>query len=97
MRGSDVYGVLDQAAAGEVEERTSTADTQSSCSKDAVKDGGMEERTYWRVSVVSDDRPAETRYSARVVRKKLPLMRISNGTGEERPSIDSELRIWERL
>ncbi len=46
MRGSDVNGVFDQDAAWEVEDRTSTAETQSSCSKDAVKEGGMEERTY---------------------------------------------------
>lgn len=97
MRGSDVKGVFDQAAAGEEEESTSTADTQSSCSKEAVKDGGMEERTYWRVRVVSEERPAVCRYSASVERKKVPLIRMSNGTGEESPSIDSELRIWERL
>lgn len=97
MRGSDVNGVFDQLAAGEEEERTSTADTQSSCSKEAVNDGGIEERTYCKVRVVSEERPAVWRYSARVERRKVPLMRMSKGTGEDNPSIDSELRIWERL
>ena len=47
--------------------------------------------------VVSEERPAVWRYSARVERRKVPLIKISNGTGEDNPSIDSELRIWDRL
>lgn len=43
----------------------------------------------------SEDRPFEVRYSSRLVRRKVPLMRKSKGIAFEVFSIDSELRIWE--
>lgn len=57
----------------------------------------MLERRNCSVRVVSAERPAETRYSARVVRRNVPLMRMSNGVGVGRSSMAGELRICERL
>lgn len=77
-------------------DKISTALTQSSCSKLASYNGGIRLRTYCRLSVDSEERPLAVRYSSRVVRRKVPLIKKSKGMGEAVSSIDSELRIWER-
>jgi hypothetical protein len=84
-----------QTPAGDVLESMSTQLTQSLCSKDASKMGGIRLRTYCRLRVFSEDSPFEVRYSSMVVRKNVPLMRKSKGMGDGVSSIDSELRICE--
>lgn len=79
--------------AGELFDRTSTQLTQSSCSKDASKSGGIKLRTYWRFKVVSELKPFCVRYSSMVVRRNWPLIKKSNGMGDSVSSIDWELRI----
>jgi len=84
-----------QTPAGDVLESMSMQLTQSSCSKDASKMGGIRLRTYCKFRVFSAESPFEVRYSSMVVRKNVPLMRKSNGIGDGVSSIDSELRICE--
>ena len=67
--------------ADDVVDRTSTDETQSSCSKEAMKDGGIRARTYSTVNVVSADIPFAVRYSSIEVRRYEPLIRNSRGTG----------------
>ena len=85
-----------QTPATELRESMSTQLTQSSCSKLASYNGGIKLRTYCKLRVVSEDNPFAVRYSSRVVRRKVPLMRKSKGIGAGVSSMDSEFRIWER-
>lgn len=45
--------------------------------------------------MVSLESPLAVRYSSRVVRRKVPLIRKSKGIGAGVSNIDSELRIWD--
>ena len=65
----------------DVFESTSTELTQSSCSNDALYDGGMSARTYSTSRVVSADMPFSVRYSSIVDLRNEPLMMNSKGTG----------------
>lgn len=85
-----------QVLDNELLDRTSTQLTQSSCSKLASNNGGIKLRTYCRFNDVSEDNPFVVRYSSRVVRKKVPLIRKLKGIGDGVSSMDSELRICER-
>ena len=82
--------------AGDVAESTSTELTQSSCSNEASKRGGIKLRTYWSSNVVSEERPLDVRYSSSVVRRKVPFIKKSKGIGAWVSSIYSELRSCER-
>lgn len=68
-------------AAGEELDRTSTDETQSSCSYEATKSGGISAFTYSMVRVVSAEMPFCVRKSSNEVRRNWPLMRNSRGTG----------------
>lgn len=70
-----------QEAAGDVAESTSVELTQSSCWKEAICNGGISALIYSISSVVSEDIPFAVKYSSIEVRRKVPLIRNSNGTG----------------
>lgn len=81
-------------AAGAVADSTSVELTQSSCSNEAICKGGTSARTYSISSVVSAEMPFAVKYSSIDVRRKVPLIRNSNGIGLSFPrrlftSVDS--------
>lgn len=75
--------------AGELEDSTSRALTQSSCSKLASKRGGIKLRMYCTSMVDSEESPLAVRYSSMVVRRKVPFIRKSKGIVDDVSSIDS--------
>jgi hypothetical protein len=89
----------DHAPAGEVCDKMSTAETQSSCSKLVTFRGGTSALVYSTSRVVSALIPFFVRYSSTVVRKNCPLIRISNGMRSSSRSrrslisVDSPIRL----